>query len=484
MMAEAHWEKEGYGEITGAQSSFGTLIVTFANGDAVELQIADLGLPNDSELRFKKENRSLTATPPGGEEREIDWMLIRRLDDPRFAEALRKRDAEESHRIGRRLRVLRENRGVTQKAAAEMAGMSAPQLAKIERGESDLRISTVQAVLRALGGSFADIARPDAPEVSMKEISKNAKATGAPGMVLERIAEHVGPERFPALLARGFGWNVDELLKGPPESPPLEIAVSFKARDRERAKSSPLVRLAQAVSEIAAESYKTPVKALPQDPSAIREQIGPVEGTISLQALVKWSWEMGIMVIPTPGTKGVFSGAAWNVGERPVAVLSSTQASPAFWLFDLAHELGHLALGHPLSQGVVDVDKPGEATDDAHEEAADRFALDLLLPDRESLFAEIRRRSEGSLDWQKRKFKWKVIEVAEEEGVDKALLATTAAAALTDIAEPIDRWGSAQNIAKEQGEGRRIVQASFARRIDLNGLEELDAALLQAVVLE
>ena len=186
MMAEAHWEQEGYGEITGVESSFGALTVTFANGEVVELQIADLGLPNDSELRFEKESGALAATPPGGEKREIDWMLIRRLDDPQFAEALRKRDAEESHRIGRRLRALRENRGVTQKAAAEMAGMSAPQLAKIERGESDLRVSTVQAVLRAVGGSFAGNARPDAPEGSGKGIFKKPKANGAHGMGLVR----------------------------------------------------------------------------------------------------------------------------------------------------------------------------------------------------------------------------------------------------------------------------------------------------------
>jgi transcriptional regulator with XRE-family HTH domain/Zn-dependent peptidase ImmA (M78 family) len=482
-VSKPRWEQEGYGEIAAVESSFGGLVVTFADGDSVELQIADLGLPNDTEFRLDEESGGLIAIPPDAEEREIDWMLIRRIDDPRFAAVVRERDAEESRRIGRRLRVLRENRGLSQKAASEMAGMSAPQLAKIERGESDLRVSTVRAVLRALGGSFADIARPDAPEISIKEITKNAKATGTPGTVLERIAKRVEPEKFPALLAHGFGWKVDELLEGPPESPTLEMAVSFKARDRERAKSSPLARLAQAVSEIAAEAYETPTKALPQDPSLIREQINLGGDSIDLQGLVDWCWGMGVIVLPAPGTKGVFSGAAWNVGGRPVAVLSSTQASPVFWLFDLAHEVGHLALGHPQAKGVVDVDKPG-GIDDEHEKAADRFALDLLLPTRENLFTEIRQRCEGSLDWQKRKFKWKVIEVAEETGVDKALLATTAAAALTEIAEPIDRWGSAQNIAKEQGKGRRIVQATFARRIDLNNLEELDAALLQAVVLE
>jgi transcriptional regulator with XRE-family HTH domain len=484
-MTNAHWEQEGYGEISGARSSFGALTVTFANGDVVEVPISDLGLPNDSQFRFEKETGQLIAIPSGQDEREVDWMLVRRLDDPRFAEALQKRDAEESHRIGRRLGALRENKGVSQKDTAKMAGMAASQLAKIESGKSDLRVSTVHKVLRALGASFADIARPDAPEVSVNEIRKNAEATGAPKVVLERIAEQIEPERLPALLARGFGWEVDALLKGPlPETPPLEISVSFKARDRERAKSSPLVRLARAVSEIAAGAYEVQPKPLPSDPQVLRRQIGAAEGSIPLETLVDWAWQMGILVIPAPGMKEIFAGAAWHVGDHPVAVLSSYQSSPAFWLFDLAHELGHLALGHPGSDGVVDVDKPGEPINDSHEVAADQFALDLLLPGRENFFAEIRQRCEGSHDWQKRKFKWKVIEVAEEAGVDKALLATTAAAALTDIADPVDRWGSAQNIAKEQGKGRRIVQAKFAEHIDLRAMDELDSALLQAVVLE
>jgi Zn-dependent peptidase ImmA (M78 family)/transcriptional regulator with XRE-family HTH domain len=484
MMTEAHWEQEGYGEIAGVESSLGALTVTFANGDAVELQIADLGLPNDSEFRFEDESGSLIAIPPAGEDREIDWMLIRRLDDPQFAEALRKRDAEESRRLGRRLRALRENRRVSQKAAAEMAGMSAPQLAKIERGESDLRVSTVQGVLRAIGGSLADIARPDAPEVSVTQIRRHAQTTGAPKEVLESIETKVAPEILPALLARGFGWEIQALLAGTPQPTAPELAISFKARDRERAKGSPLVQLARTVSEIAASCYQSPVKPLPREPEAIRKQLGVGQGSISLNTLVEWAWETGVLVLPTPGTKGTFSGAAWVVDKRPIAVLSSEQAPPVFWLFDLAHELGHLALGHPHERGVVDVDKPGEEIDDAHEQQANRFALDLLLPEREQLFGEIRRRCQGSLKWQKKKFKWKVVEVAEEAGIDKALLATTAAAALNEIAEPIDRWGSAQNIAKEQGKGRQIVQAAFAQRIDLDALDELDAALLRVVVLE
>ena len=66
--------------------------------------------------------------------------------------------------------------------------MSPPQLAKIDKAESDLRISTLSAVLRALNADFGDIAGPDAPEVSMKAVRLNAQKSGAPSVALKALA--------------------------------------------------------------------------------------------------------------------------------------------------------------------------------------------------------------------------------------------------------------------------------------------------------
>ena len=474
------WEEPEYGEIVGIEPRSDALVVEFANGDRVEAPLNSLGA--DAETRFElDEDGSLVAVGPAGE-REIDWMALRARSDPVFAAELRERDAEESRRIGRRLRVLREDGGYSQKAVAETAGMSPPQLAKIEKGESDLRISTMSSILRALDADFADIAGPDAPEVSMKTVRLNAQKSGAPSAALKELASRLGPRRFAAVIAHGFGWDVEGLLVGPPESSELQVAVSFKSRDPEKARSSPLVRLARTVSEASAPAYDVPIETLPTDPAEIRELLVK-EGGVSLESLTRWAWDRGVVVIPTPWSQN-FSGAAWYVGSRPVVVLSSGQRWLAFWLFDLAHELGHIALGHTVDRGVVEIDKPGEETDDQREEEANRFALELLVPESERLFEEIRRRCEGSLEFQEQKFKWKVIDVAKEEGLDEAVLATTAASALIDIAEPVDRWGSAQNIAREQGEAMPLMRTAFAERVDLNSMSELDAALTRVVVLE
>jgi transcriptional regulator with XRE-family HTH domain len=480
MSAPEHpWMQAGYGEIIAVERNLGGILVSFANGDEVPIKLGSIGVDEAAELFVEEESGALIARS-GSAERQIDWMLIRRLDDPRFAEWLRERDLDDARRIGRRLRALRMNNEISQKDAARMAEMSAPQLAKIERGESDLRISTVRAVLRAVGGSLADIAGPDAPEVPVADIQANARKSGVPKEVLRSMAERLDVERFAEVLAHGFGWDAEVLLREAPRTEPV-TAINFKTKDLQRARSSPLSRLAFTVAQIASDAFEGKSKVLPKDPAAIRGELG---GDVSLERLLRWSWDHGVLVVPMPGTKSVFEGAAMRQGDHRVAVLSSVQTPMAFWLFDLAHELGHLALGHGSEHGVVDGEKPGTIFDEKDEDEANRFASNLLIPGSESLVADIKGRCAGPLGFQKRKFKWFAIDVAKENEVDPAVLLTTAAWALTDVAESVDRWGSAYNFAKEQGEAKPLVQTAFAERIDLESLDELDRALIEVVVLE
>jgi hypothetical protein len=76
---------------------------------------------------------------------------------------------------------------------------------------------------------------------------------------------------------------------------------------------------------------------------------------------------------------------AMVVGQRGQhAILFSREASfPAVAAFTLAHEIGHVALGHvPPDDILVDVEDPaGAANHDDEESAADRFALEVLLGD-------------------------------------------------------------------------------------------------------
>lgn len=65
--------------------------------------------------------------------------------------------------VRRRIRQLREDKGMTQEALAEAAGISRDALARIERGERTPRVATLQALTEALEISFSLLMTSDLP---------------------------------------------------------------------------------------------------------------------------------------------------------------------------------------------------------------------------------------------------------------------------------------------------------------------------------
>jgi transcriptional regulator with XRE-family HTH domain len=59
--------------------------------------------------------------------------------------------------VGHRLRALREDRGLTQRALADACGLSANAVGLIERGESSPSVSTLQRLAMALDVSMAEL---------------------------------------------------------------------------------------------------------------------------------------------------------------------------------------------------------------------------------------------------------------------------------------------------------------------------------------
>lgn len=475
------WDQEGYGDVVDVKSSFGVIDVKFANGDVIEVSIPELGVDSTTTFKVDSEAGALIAETAEGP-REIDWMVIRAKDDPAFAREIRERDAEEARRVGRRLRAVRERRGLSQKDVAKSLGMKAPQLAKIETGEQDLRLSTLRSVLRILGASFGDIAGPDAPELSLTEL---AKAVDAPEELLQTVAQKVHPRDVAAQIARGFKWDLAGVLAGAPQSPPLGVQVAFAAVNENDRRPSPVERLARTVSEISTMAAEDMEVTLPADAPTLRDDLLRGEKRqITLEDLLRWSWEHGIVVLPMVGGPG-FQAAAWYVDQRPVIVLRLKNDFIAQWLFALAHEIGHLVLGHvTANSGVIEISEPGKVLDDDREDAANDFAKDLIVPGSETLFAEIRRRTPGGVEEQRHTFKGNMEDVAREEGLDTALLGFLAAFAMKDVARNTDRWGSAVNIAKNKPPGRPPVREAYVRHVDLDRLNAADAALIDAVVLE
>jgi transcriptional regulator with XRE-family HTH domain len=477
----APWQQPGYSDITAAARTPEGVEVDFANDQKVLVSSALLGVPTPNfDVAVDADDPTKLRVSWDGGSREVDWSAVRAATDPAFAAELRARDAEESHRVGRRLRALREDRGLAQSALAQLVDMPAPQLSKLEKGESDMRLSTVRSLLRAMNATFADISGPDAPERSVTALSRLAKKAGAPDAVLRLIAGEVSRAQFAAALHRGFGWSSEELQGDKLATLKLAVPVFFKARGAEP-QDSPLLPLAHTISAISASVCEGPVGEVPEDPAELRSRIIPGgEGEITLDTLLTWVWATGILVTPMTGAGG-FSAAVWSVEQRPVIVLKEQRDMIAYWIFDLAHELAHIALGHLRRGGVVELTSPRTPnTSDPQERAATAYALDLLVPGHEGLVGAVRERSQANGPLL---FKGAVEQVARAAKLSPALLGVVASYELTDVARPQDRWGSTENLGKPGGSGRKVAERHFAGNIPLGGLKHLDAALIRALVL-
>lgn len=116
--------------------------------------------------------------------------------------------------------------------------------------------------------------------------------------------------------------------------------------------------------------------------SQVRQAILASGDAVTLGTLLEFAWSNGIAVVhlaDVPKGSKSFDGMACFVGQVPVVVLASRRQSPPWVAFHLAHELGHLLLGHaqPGAGPVVDAGLDG-TSDDRQEREADAFALEVL----------------------------------------------------------------------------------------------------------
>src|SRR4051812_39665838 len=110
------WERPGYGDIAAARIVDGILEVQFENGDVQHVDLSSLGFAARSDATLKVEDG--LSIQFGDESAEVSWMAIRSATDAAYARHLRDVDANESGRLGRRLKALREDRELSQ---AELA---------------------------------------------------------------------------------------------------------------------------------------------------------------------------------------------------------------------------------------------------------------------------------------------------------------------------------------------------------------------------
>jgi DNA-binding XRE family transcriptional regulator len=141
------------------------LIVAFADGSEVAVDVARFSNPHWIAQRPDWPRVRLDpdhiVVPTANEDEGIPWTAIRRLTDPEFAAYWEERATEAALQTGRRLRELREERGLTVSEVALRAGVTPETVAEVEAGRRGGDLALHDRLLAALGLDFRSLIAPD-----------------------------------------------------------------------------------------------------------------------------------------------------------------------------------------------------------------------------------------------------------------------------------------------------------------------------------
>lgn len=166
----------------------------------------------------------------------------------------------------------------------------------------------------------------------------------------------------------------------------FNLGGNHKYKHRVNASESDLnvaTAIAYSAARVAAENFKIPYNdTVNLDWHVVRDNILKSNPWVSLPLLIEFCHSIGIPVVfikNFPPKCKKMAGVALQISGRPVIVLTQAQKY-GYMLFDLAHELGHIAKGHlNESNGCVFVDRKidSQATDELEAEA-NRYAFGIL----------------------------------------------------------------------------------------------------------
>lgn len=281
------------------------------------------------------------------------------------------------------------------------------------------------------------------------------------------------------IIARGLGLSFESL-----HSPNAVLRLPSTENYRLKKQSGTTSESIHPVVSLACNLANTVVGSLigmpDYDPAQtshdIRTEILNRSEVVDLSSLLTWSWDRGIAVLPLETFTGVgkkFTALAMFVESRPAIILASGHDGPPWHVFHLAHEIGHIALGHvqPNMPFLVDeeiriqldVEHPEI---DPEEVDADRFAVEVLTG-QPSLDFSAQRGVNGETLARNAK-RWR-----------SALHISEGTLALM-YGKSADRMGVAQNALKALGMdsgAHALIRQHLARHLPSDRSESLDRSL-------
>ena len=195
-----------------------------------------------------------------------------------------------------------------------------------------------------------------------------------------------------AYLSRHLGLDLASLLE--PDRPVVFRNFGVCKFKKSQTATEDELALARAMATRAAQlvsiAVTEPPQPLPESARQIRSEIlGRGEPAVRLGNLIDYCWSLGVPVIhmsTSPKSKRP-DGLSARVKGRPVIVLCKNDNFSAWLLFILAHELGHIALGHVEDDGLLIDESIKNNVVDKEETEANAFAIELLNGSSEARFS-------------------------------------------------------------------------------------------------
>lgn len=323
---------------------------------------------------------------------------------------------------------------------------------------------------------------PITAEAAFKQLSQAGYSKGYIQKLLpdwwdnSLLRTSAGSLQFALILRQCLGLKVQFNDGGGIAIASVAPTARFKHRiDTQESELTVAANLGLALAKTALYAVKNPYLPLPSDPLLLRQKCLEHSGknAVCFESLLSLCWEHGIPVLflnYLPNSSKKVTGMAVSTEERPAIVLGFNHKQPARQLFILAHELGHILLGHVesgsmlLDEELVEVqgnlEGSPEVLKDTQELEADKFALGLIRGIATDPLEEIgTQKSAATLVAN-------TIPIAKKYGIDTGHL-------ILSYAKKHDNWALANQALKflpREDNPLDLIEMQFKRNIDLDNL--------------
>jgi len=290
------------------------------------------------------------------------------------------------------------------------------------------------------------------------------------------IRTSAGSLQFALILHQRLGLQIEFMPDGTIAIASEAPAARFKHRaDTKESELTLAANLGLALAKTTLHAVRTTYRTLSSDPQKVRENClgNSTCNVVSFESLLDLCWRHGIPVLflnyLPRGSKKV-TGMAVSINDRPAIILGFNHKQSARQLFVLAHELGHVLLGHVgqdsvlLDEELVEVqgnlEGSPEVPKDQQELEADSFALRLIRGHVDDPIEEIGSpKSSAALLAS-------TVPVAKRYGIDPGHL-------ILSYAKQNDEWmlaNQALNFLPREADPLELMETQFKRNIDLDSM--------------